>query len=144
MAASMGAMGSTAGWIVQGEIESGRVLDELSCAGSTFVHAYGEQGLKAVDIDIRELGLETSELSQLVGGEAEHNFKLLLDLLSPQSKFASLGLQASVWLNAGAALLIAGKVKSHKAGVEYAKDVIASGLVYNWLTQIRSFYHSIS
>lgn len=144
MAASMGAMGSTAGWIVHGQPESGRVLDELSCAGSNFARAYGEQGVKAVDIDIRELGLETSELSQLVGGDAEYNLKLLLDLLSPHSEFASLGLQASVWLNAGAALLIAGKVKSHKAGVEYAKDAIASGLVHDWLTQIRSFYQSIT
>lgn len=143
MAASMGSMGSSAGWIVHGQPEPGCVLDELSCAGSNFARAYGAQGVKAVDIDIRELGLEPSELSHLVGGDAEHNFKLLLDLLSPQSKFASLGLQASVWLNAGAALLIAGKVKSHKAGVVYAKDAIASGLVSDWLTQIRSFYQTI-
>ena len=143
MAASMGAMGSTAGWIVHGQPESGRVLDELSCAGLNFVRAYGEQGMRAVHIDVRELGLEPSELCQLVGGDAECNFKLLLDLLSPQSEIASLGLQASVWLNAGAALLIAGKVKSHKAGIEYARDAIASGLVCDWLSGIRSYYQSI-
>lgn len=143
MAASMGAIGSRAGWIVHGQPKSGRVLDELSCAGSNFACAYGEHGVQALDIDVRELGLEVSELSELVGGDADYNFKLLLDLLSSQSEFASPGLQASVLLNAGAALLIAGKVKSHKAGIDLAKESLSSGLVGDWLHRIRSFYHSI-
>lgn len=144
MAASMDVMGSRAGWIVHGQPEAGRVLDELSCAGCNFAYAYGEQSAGPVAIQVRELGLEPSDLSQLVGGDADYNFKLLLDLLSPDPEYASQGLQASVWLNAGAALLIAGKVQSHQEGIGLAKDAIASGVVGDWLARIRAFYQSIA
>ena len=143
MAASMAAMGSRGGWIVHGQPEHGCVLDEMSSAGSNYACAYGEQGAGLLDIKVGELGLKPSNLSQLVGGDANYNVKLLLDLLSPNSEFASRGLQASVCLNAGAALLIAGKVKNHKAGVELAKDALSSGIVADWLTQIQSFYDSL-
>lgn len=143
LAASMDAMGSRGGWIVHGQPEPERVLDELSCAGRNYAYAYGEQGMGPVDIQLLELGLEPSGLSQLLGGDAGHNGKLLLDLLSPNSKLATQGLRASVWLNAGAALLVAGKVQSHQEGIELARAAIASGQVSDWLHNIRTFYKSI-
>jgi anthranilate phosphoribosyltransferase len=143
LAASMATMGSRGGWIVHGEPEPGRVLDELSCAGCNYAYAYGDQGMGPVNIQLLELGLETSNLSQLLGGDAGHNCRLLLDLLSPSAQWATQGLQNSVWLNAGAALLVAGKVQTHQEGVELAKATIASGRVGEWLHGIQDFYQSI-
>ena len=74
-----------------------------------------------MDIDIRELGLETSELSQLVGAMPNHLCRFIwLESFPSLLHWACRPASAC----AGAAL-IAGKVKSHKAGVEYAKDAIA-------------------
>jgi anthranilate phosphoribosyltransferase len=112
-------LGSKRAWVVHGADG----LDELSTTGYTKVSECREGTVQTFYIHPADYGLPKSSLDALKGGDAVRNAQLVRDVLdSVQGPTRGI-----VLLNAGAALFIAGRADSVRAGIAHAADAIDSG-----------------
>jgi anthranilate phosphoribosyltransferase len=119
MAETLAALGSEAAWLVHGEDGT----DELSIAGRTHVAALKHGVIEEFEVHPEDAGLPVHPFAAILGGTPEENgaaFRALLD-------GAHSAYRDAVLLNAAAALLVAGKAPSLKAGVEQAAHSLDSG-----------------
>lgn len=99
-------------------------VDEIGLHAVTVAHQVKDGEVHEVRIDPRECGLSFSSLEKLQGGADKHaNALLLREALRGEGSERS----EIVSLNAGAALLVAGQVKTLQQGFEAARDVMRSG-----------------
>lgn len=91
----------------------GRGIDELSCIGSTEALLVTEKGIESLVIDPEKMGLKKCELSDLQGGDAARNAKIL--------KHPTGAILDTLILNVGVALFLYGRAQSVEEGVEIAK-----------------------
>ncbi len=98
-------------------------VDELALTGLTQVFDVGEGRIRAYTIDPEEAGIERRVTAKLKGGSATENAVLLGRVLDGEPGDPL----DAVLLNAGAALLVAGKADSLATGVEEARSLIRSG-----------------
>ena len=118
MAEVLGRLGAEHAWVVHG---SG--MDELTTAGTTTVAEFKDGKVVEFEVEPEEAGVKPATIDQLKGGEPAHNAALVRDLLG-----GSHGpLRDIVLLNSAAALLIAGRVDTLRAGAEKAAQAIDSG-----------------
>jgi anthranilate phosphoribosyltransferase len=118
MAEVLGRLGAEHAWVVHG---SG--IDELTTAGTTTVAEFKDGRVVEFEVEPEEAGVKPATLDQLKGGEPAHNAALMRDLLG-----GSHGpLRDIVLLNSAAALLIAGRVDTLRAGAELAAQAIDNG-----------------
>jgi anthranilate phosphoribosyltransferase len=118
MAEVLGRLGAEHAWVVHG---SG--MDELTTAGTTTVAEFKDGKVVEFEVEPEEAGVKPATIDQLKGGEPAHNAALMRDLLG-----GSHGpLRDIVLLNSAAALLIAGRVDTLRAGAEKAAQAIDSG-----------------
>jgi anthranilate phosphoribosyltransferase len=110
--------GAERAWIVHGD-----GLDELTTAGTSRVAALADGMIETFDLDAEDLGLPRERLEDLKGGDPGHNARLMRGLLGG----ASGPLHDIVLLNAGAALLVAGRVDDLADGIELAARSLDSG-----------------
>lgn len=97
-------------------------LDEITTTAKTMICEEKEGKIKNYKIIPEDFGLKKASLSDLIGGTALDNAKILLDILKGKS-----GPERDiVLLNAGAAIYVADKTDSIKKGVELAKESIDS------------------
>jgi anthranilate phosphoribosyltransferase len=103
-------------------------LDELTTVTTSTVletvrEAGGDYTRRTFEVDPAALGLELAEAAALVGGSPAENAELAREVLSgspgPRSDF--------VVLNAGAALVVAGRAADLAAGIELARSLLTSG-----------------
>ncbi len=121
MAEVLRALGSERAWLVHG----GDGTDELSIAAPSAVVALEEDGsIAEITLHPEEAGLPLHPFDELMGGEAAQNAAELRAVLGGGGRAAY---RDAVLLNAGAALLIAGKASDLRAGVALARETIASG-----------------
>ncbi|MBN2303423.1 MAG: anthranilate phosphoribosyltransferase [Anaerolineae bacterium] len=99
-------------------------LDELTTTGSNQVSIYENGATRTFDLDPTTLGLGTAHISDLLGGEATENARILRGVLSGEVNSAK---RDVVLLNAAAALMAGGLVDDFPAGIARAADVIDSG-----------------
>ena len=115
-------------------------LDELSCAGDTFVWELHPDGsVSERTVHPRDFGLQAHPLAQVAGGSPEENaatFRALLqsgadipERLTPVLDF--------LLMNAAALLVVAGIAGDLKDGVAKARESITSGKAWNALEQFR-------
>ena len=119
MAETLAALGSEAAWLVHGEDGT----DELSIAGRTHVAALKHGVVEEFEVHPEDAGLPVHPFEAILGGSPEENgaaFRALLD-------GAKSAYRDAVLLNAAAALLVAGRASSLKAGVEEAAESLDSG-----------------
>jgi anthranilate phosphoribosyltransferase len=118
MAEVLGRLGSERAWVVHG---SG--LDELTTAGVTTVASLEDGKVETFEVAPRDVGLPAARREDLLGGEPEHNARLMRGLL------AGIGgpLRDIVLLNSGAALLVAGSAATLEEGIELAARSLDSG-----------------
>lgn len=112
-------------------------LDELSLLGKSVIGRISSDraGVELINITPNEVGLQPCQLTDLQGGTAEDNAKILLSVLSgARSHYAD-----AVLLNAGAVCWIAGRTQSIKEGVELARSGIANGQAKNKLDELIAF-----
>jgi len=122
-------IGVRRGMVVSGEVRSekgeGRAaasLDELSTLGANSVaEFYQERGFTASTLDANQFPLQPATLADLRGGDRNVNAQIIRAILSGDERGPK---RDAVLLNAGAALLVAGKSKSIAAGWELAATVI--------------------
>jgi anthranilate phosphoribosyltransferase len=120
VARTLQALGGERAWVVHGADG----LDELSTTGVNEVVAFDGAGpLQYLSIDAQDYGLARAALADLKGGDAAHNAAAMKAIFAgARGPYADI-----VALNAGAALVIAGKCQDLKAGIALAQSALHSG-----------------
>ena len=112
-------LGAESAWVVHGSDG----LDEITTSGPTSVTALEDGEVRTFEISPEDVGLAQVKPEALRGGDAETNAKAVLGRARGQAgPFRDVAL-----LNAAAALVVAGKAKDLKDGVELAAHSLDSG-----------------
>jgi anthranilate phosphoribosyltransferase len=119
MAAVLGKLGSSRAWVVHGSDG----MDELTTTGPSRVAELADGKVRAFDITPEEAGLPRAHLADLKGGDGPHNAAAMRAVFAGNPG----PYRDIVLLNAGAALLVAGKAANLKEGAARAAQAIDSG-----------------
>ncbi|MBC8559066.1 bifunctional anthranilate synthase component II/anthranilate phosphoribosyltransferase [Fumia xinanensis] len=109
-------------------------LDEISISGPTKVCEIREGKLIKYAIRPSEFGVLEGKLDEIVGGTAEENARITVDILSGKERGPRRGI---VLMNAGCALYTAGAASSIGEGIEMAKKSIDSGAALEKLNALK-------
>lgn len=112
-------LGVKKGMVVYGQDK----LDEISMSAPTTVCEFADGAYKTYTVTPEDFGFERCTKVDLVGGSPQENAEITRAILGGEPGHK----RNAVLLNAGAALYIAGKADSWKAGVGLAADLIDSG-----------------
>jgi anthranilate phosphoribosyltransferase len=119
MARTLGNLGAIRAWVVHGSDG----LDELTTTGPSHVAELKDGAVRVFEVTPEDAGLKRAKLDELKGGLPADNAAAVEALLAGKpGPFRDI-----VRLNAGAALLIAGKAADLKAGAAIAAEAIDSG-----------------
>ncbi len=129
MARTLGELGTERAWVVHGA----GGLDEVSSLGHTKVSELRDGTVNTFYVHPADAGLAVASVSDLAGGTAGENAAMVNAVL----KGCAGPRRDVVLLNAGAALLVAGKVDSLADGVALAAESIASGRARAALDRLR-------
>lgn len=130
VARTLQSLGLRRALVVCGEVPSTAVeghayLDEFSTLGdNTIAEFHQDRGFSQSRWSAQNFPLQPATLSDLVGGDATANARVVRQLLSGEEQGPK---RDAVLLNAGAALLTAGQARSITEGWELAGEVIDSG-----------------
>ncbi|MCY3779863.1 MAG: anthranilate phosphoribosyltransferase [Chloroflexi bacterium] len=117
-------------------------LDELTVTGPNRISYLQEDGaIKHLDIDPTDLGFHMASINDLKGDDAPTNAAILRGVLDGSETGAK---RDVVLLNAGAAIMAAGQVKSIRDGVRRSRDVIDSGKAVEKLDSLIEFSQSLA
>ncbi|MDE6886204.1 MAG: anthranilate phosphoribosyltransferase [Helicobacteraceae bacterium] len=105
-------------------------LDEISTSSKTKICEISNDTFKTYTITPKDFGYKIYDKSNLVGGSAKENAKIIKDILLGKERGAK---RQAVCLNAGAALYIARKVPDIKSGVIMAENIIDDKLAFKKL-----------
>ena len=128
MAETLLALGSEAAWLVHGSDGT----DELSIAGPSWVAVLSDGAISEMEISPEDAGLPVHPFEAILGGTPEENGLAFAALLAGEKG----AYRDAVLLNAAAALLVAGEVKSLPEGIEYAEESIDSGAAQKKIEQL--------
>jgi anthranilate phosphoribosyltransferase len=112
-------LGHEHAWVVHG----GGGIDKLSTTGPSTVAELKDGKISTFEVSPADAGLPTASLTDLTGGDAEHNAGVLREMLEGTAG----PLRDIVLLNSAAALIVAGKAADLKTGVAMSADAIDSG-----------------
>jgi anthranilate phosphoribosyltransferase len=98
-------------------------IDEISTTGYTKVSECRDGAVKTFYMHPADFGIHKAAPGALRGGSATDNARIITDVLGGQTGAA----RDVVVLNAGAALLVAGRAESIRDGMEQAVRAIDSG-----------------
>ena len=119
MANVLNNLGCEAAWVVHGSDG----LDEMTTTGPTFVAELKAGKVTTFEVSPEDAGLGVASPEDLKGGDGAHNAKALTAVMDGEP-----GPYRDVTLyNAAAALIVAGKAKDLKQGVEIAAAAIDGG-----------------
>lgn len=119
MADTLLELGSETAWLVHGSDGT----DELTITGVSWVSALEDGAVTDFEIHPEDAGLPVHSFAAITGGTPEQNGAALAAVLSGEHG----AYRDAVLLNAAAALKIAGKADTLKAGVEIASESLDSG-----------------
>ena len=128
LAQVMANLGVIRGMVVFGQDK----LDEISMSAPTTVCEIKDGTFTSYELTPEQFGYARCQKEELVGGTPAENAEITRKILSGEEKGAK---RKAVCLNAGAALYIAGKAESMKAGVKMAEELIDSGAALTKLNQ---------
>ncbi len=115
----LGKLGSRHAWVVHGRDG----LDELSTTGPTLVAELKNGAVRTFEVAPEDVGLARAAIADLKGGDAAVNAAALRGVLDG----ARGAYRDIVLINAGAALVVGGKARDLREGVEVAGRAIDSG-----------------
>jgi anthranilate phosphoribosyltransferase len=126
-------LGSETVWVVHGA-----GLDEMTTTGITNVAILENGTIRSVEIDACDLGFDRVTLDDLRGGDGVHNAAALREVLTgARNPYRDITL-----VNAGAALVIAGKAEHLREGVDIAALAIDNGSAYAALEKLIAVSHA--
>ena len=109
------------------------MLDEISIFSKTNVIEINGQDKKNFSINPREFVSKTYQFEEIVGNDAEHNAKKIIELFNgKESAFLEI-----VSLNCAAALVVAEKELSLKDAFDYSRKYILSGIVIKKINELK-------
>ncbi len=112
-------LGATSAWVVHGSDG----LDEITLTGPTYVAALEGGAIRTFEVTPEDTGLPRAASADLKGGDAQTNAVSLRGVLEGKpGAFRDVAL-----LNAGAALVVAGKAANLKEGVALGAKALDSG-----------------
>lgn len=115
-------------------------LDEIAISNTTRVCEIRDGKLIKYDLDPRDYGMELADLSAVVGGTAQENAQITLDILNGKPGPR----RDIVLLNAGCALYTIRRAESIEAGIALAKESIDSGRALEKLTAFKDFTNTMN
>jgi anthranilate phosphoribosyltransferase len=132
MARVLQSLGVRRGMVVSGSVEFGGAeganqasLDELSTLGAnTIAEFYQERGFSTSLLSAGPFGVHPATLTDLLGSERQANAEIVRRILAGEERGPK---RDAVLLNAGAAFLVAGRVRSISEGWELAAQIIDAG-----------------
>jgi len=136
LAQVLGRLGTKRALVVCGEGN----LDEITITGATRVSDWANGELTTYSIHPSELGMATASLAEIKGGTTA--VEAAAQLRSVLSGVAGPCLDM-VLLNAGAALMAAGRTDDLASGVALAREVVASGAALNKVEALVAFSRSV-
>jgi len=119
LARSLMLLGTTRAWVVHGADG----IDELTTTGYTKISECRDGAVNTFYLHPADVGLPKAPLGSLQGGDAQHNAKIIEDILAGKRGPA----RDVVLLNAGAGLLVAGAATSVDDGILKASRAIDRG-----------------
>lgn len=127
-------LGSEHALVVHGE----GGFDELSSLGSTRVSELKDGRVTTYTLHAKDLGIKPGALEDLRGGDASMNAEMTRSILVGRD-----GAPAEIAiLNAGGALLVAGRANSMKEGIALSRDSIRTGAatrkLHDWIEATNS------
>jgi anthranilate phosphoribosyltransferase len=128
----LGELGSKGAFVVHGH----GGLDELTTTGPNRVSRLRAGAVVTETLDPAELGFARANPVDLAGGTAEENAEITRNILAGREKEAR---RDVVVLNAGAALVAAGKAADLADGIELANQSIDSGAATAVLAEFVAF-----
>ena len=134
IAHALGELGLKKAWVVHGE----GGLDEVSISGETRVAQWDGARVEEFTITPEDAGLKRAPLHEIRGGDATKNARLLRGILSGVISGPMLDVSL---LNAGAALVVAGKADDVREGVGIAREAIDSGKANEVLNAYLGYHH---
>jgi anthranilate phosphoribosyltransferase len=99
-------------------------LDEISVCGPTRIACVRAGEVAESLIEPADLGLPTFEVREIAGGDTAENAAILRSVLEGRGSEAQ---RAVVGANAGAGIWVGGGAETLRAGVDRARETIASG-----------------
>lgn len=118
-------LGLRRGMVVCGTVGSAQ-LDELSTLGpNTVAEFYQERGFTSSTLDATQFPLQPATLADLTGGNRDANAEIIRRILTGDDRGPK---RDAVLLNAGAALFVAGRVRSISEGWGLAAELIDGGV----------------
>ncbi len=134
LAETLARLGAERAWVVHGPGDNNQGLDELTLAGENHVVELSSDGaIREFALAPEEAGLARAPIAAIQGGDAAANAAALLALL----KGAGGAYRDTVLLNAAAALLLAGRAATLRAGVGLAAAALDSGAALAALAALR-------
>lgn len=131
------ALGVRRGMVVSGCVEETGAcfLDELSTLGpSNVAEFYHERGFTSSTLSHKDFPLQKAALADLAGADRASNAEIVRAIVHGKDKGPK---REAVLLNASAALLVGGRVKSLTEGWSVAERVIDGGAAAEKLEQLR-------
>ena len=129
LAKVMLSLGVKTGMVIYGQ----DCLDEFSLSAPTSVCEFRNGWFRRYEVTPEEFGFARCQKTDIRGGSPAENAQVTLDILTgatgPKTDI--------VLLNAGAAIYVGGKADSIKAGIEKARELIASGAARKKLEEFR-------
>ncbi len=110
-------------------------LDEISIKARTRITELKEGKIKTYYIRPEDFGMQGASLEEIRGGDSKENARILKDILGGE-KGAKRNI---VLINTAACLVVAGRARDLKEGIEIAKDCIDSGKAKEKLESLISF-----
>jgi anthranilate phosphoribosyltransferase len=134
MARVLQSLGIRRGMVVAGCVGNECFLDELSTLGDTTIaEFYQDRGFSASVFKQEHIN---GSLKDLAGGDSSANAEIIRRILVGEDKGPK---RDAVLLNAGAALLVAGRAKSISQGAEFAGELIDSGAAIKKVKTLRNY-----
>lgn len=129
LAKVMLSLGVKTGMVIYGQ----DCLDEFSLSAPTSVCEFRDGWFRRYEVTPEEFGFTRCEKADIRGDTPAENAQVALDILE-----GAVGPKTDiVLLNAGAAIYVGGKADSIKAGIEKARELIASGAARKKLEEFR-------
>lgn len=129
-------LGATRAWVVNGQVDHDRSLDDVSTLGPTTVAELHQGRISSALLDTRWLGIPAAAIGDLVGDDAATNSAIILGILSGTENSARRDL---VVANAAAGFVVAGLAREMSEGIGLAREQLTSGRALAKLQALQAY-----
>lgn len=114
-------------------VSSREKMDEISISDITYAARLKNDAIEYFEIDPESVGIKKAPFEAILGGDADLNATILLNILNNQATDAQ---RDMVLINAAYALMAEGMARDVQEGLEIAKDALKSGKAAQKFKQI--------